>query len=210
MADYKDIKYNVDYSDTSGAGGLIALATAHQATTDGDDGTATFDFTSLDTGTYDTHMLALNGFIPHGTGQLQLGVDTGTNTDYDTTVTDAEMTLYHQSDDSQFGLVHGGHKDNDAGPSNIGPGQKGSGTVDNEDRGAVGGFVFLYGLGSSTFEKHFISKISGTSNSAGNHFVETYEKSGYFQTTTAITRLRIKYSTGNIDGGRATLYGLVK
>ena len=138
-----------------------------------------------------------------------IGFET-TNTDYDTTVTDAEMTLYIRVNAGEFGLVHGGHKDNDAGPSNIGPGQKGSGTVDNEDRGAIGGFVFLYGLGSSTFEKHFISKLGGTSNSAGNHYVETYEKSGYFQTTTAITRLRIKYSSGNIDGGRATLYGLAK
>ena len=50
------------------------------------------------------------------------------------------------------------------GPSNIGPGQKGSGTVDNEDRGAVGGYLYFFnGLGSSTFEKHFISKMSGTS-----------------------------------------------
>ena len=104
MADYKDIKYNVDYSDTSGAGGLIALAKAAKIATDGDDGSATFDFTSGITSAHDVYKFEMTGMIPHGTNQLQFQVDTGTNTNYNITNTDAEMTLYHQSDDSQFGV----------------------------------------------------------------------------------------------------------
>ena len=210
MADYKDIKYNVDYSNTSGAGGLIVIGTAHQATHDGDDGTAAMNFTSIQEDTFDVHLLQFNGFIPHGTAQLAVGVDSGSDSDYDTTVTDAEMTLYVNEPGNSFGYNHGGHKDNDAGPTRPGPGQKGSGSADNEDRGAIGGFMYLYGLGSTTFEKHFISKIYGTSNSGGNHFVEGYEKAGYFQTTSAINKIQVKYTSGNIDGGRVTLYGLAK
>ena len=116
MADYKDVKYNVDYSDTSGAGGLIRLATNHQATTDGDD-----------------------------------------------------------------------------------------------DRGAIGGYMYLFNPSSTVFEKHFIMKMGGTANSGGAHYTELYEGAGYFQQTAAITRIRFKYNGGSrIDGGRITMYGLVK
>ena len=82
MADYKDVKYNVDYSETSGAGGLVKITSNHQATTDGDDGTATFDFTSGINSTYDVYLFELNGMIPHGTAQLGVQADVGTATSY--------------------------------------------------------------------------------------------------------------------------------
>ena len=211
MADYKDIKYNVDYSDTSGAGGLIALATAHQATTDGDDGTATFDFTSGINSTYDVYLFELNGMIPHGTAQLGVQADVGTATSYAQTNTSMVNTFYHAAADNSVGHGgHGGPTDNDSGFFKFGPPQKGSGSDDNEDRGAVGGYMYLFNPSSTVFEKHFIMKMGGTANSGGAHYTELYEGAGYFQQTAAITRIRFKYSSGNIDGGRITMYGLAK
>ena len=53
--------------------------------------------------------------------------------------------------------------------------------------------------------------MSGTGAAGPNQYVEDYESSGYFQTTTAITRVRFKYSSGDkIDAGRITMFGLVK
>ena len=214
MADYKDVKYNVDYGDaTGGAGGFIKIATNHQATTDGDDGTATFDFTSGITSAHDVYLFEMTGMIPHGTNQLQFQVDTGTNTNYNITNTGMRNSYYHANSDSEVGHGgHGGPNDNSTAFITIGIPQKGSGSAgDFQTRGAVGGYLYLFNPSSTVFEKHWIAKISGTGNAGGAHYVESYDGAGYFQTTTAITRVRFKYSGGeDIDGGRITMFGLTK
>ena len=212
MADYKDVKYNVDYSETSGAGGLVKITSNHQATTDADDGAATMDFTTGIDSTYDVYMFQLSGMIPHGTNQLQFQVDTGTNTSYNITNTGMNNSYYHANDDSQVGHGgHGGPNENTTNFVTIGTPQKGSGDPgDFQTRGAVSGYMLLYNPSSTVFEKHFIAKMSGTGSAGGAHFVELYETAGYFQTTTALTRVRFKYNTGDIDGGRITMFGLAK
>jgi hypothetical protein len=212
MADYKDVKYNVDYGDTSGAGGLIRLATAHQATTDADDGTATFDFTSGIDSTYDVYYFEMSGMIPHSTAQFQFQVDTGTNTNYNITTTGMRLSWFHANADNEAGAGgHGGPNDDDTNFITFGPPQKGSGTPgDFQTRGAIGGYLYLFNPSSTTFEKHWITKMSGTGAAGANQYVEDYESAGYFQTTTAITRVRFKYNTDDIDAGRITMFGLVK
>ena len=213
MADYKDIKYNVDYGDAvGGAGGMTKIASNHQATTDGDDGTDVMDFTSGIDSTYDVYLFELNGMIPHGTDQLSIQADIGTATSYAQTNTSMVNTWYHAADDSEVGHGgHGGPTDNDTGRFKFAPPQKGSGSDDFNGRGAVGGYVYLFNPSSTVFEKHFIMKMGGTANSGGDHYTELYEGAGYFQQTAAITRIRFKYNGGSkIDGGRITMYGISK
>ncbi len=207
MADYKDIKYNVDYSETSGAGGLIKITSNHQATTDSDDGAAAMDFTTGIDSTYDVYMFQLQGCIPVGTNALQFQVDTGTNTNYNITNTSVRNSFFHANDNSQVG--HSGHEgsnDSDTNFCTIGTPQKGS----SFNRGAVSGYVILYNPSSTVFEKHWLAKISGAGAAGSAHFVEDYETAGYFQTTTALTRVRFKYNTNDFIGGRITMFGLVK
>ena len=211
MADYKDIKYNVDYSDTSGAGGLVKITSIHQAQNDNDAGSDTFDFTTGIDDTYDVYVFELSGMIPHGTVQLSFQVDTGTNTNYNITNTSMVLSWYHGHDGAAGAGGHGGPTDNDTGFIKFTPPQKGSGDPgDFQTRGAVSGYMLLYNPSSTVFEKHFIAKMSGTGSAGGAHFVELYETAGYFQTTTALTRVRFKYNTGEIDGGRITMFGLAK
>jgi len=211
MADYKDIKYNVDYSDTSGAGGLVKITSIHQAQNDNDDGAATFDFTTGIDDTYDVYVFELAGMIPHGTAQLSFQVDTGTNTNYNITNTSMVLSWYHGHDGAAGAGGHGGPTDNDTGFMKFTPPQKGSGTPgDFQTRGAQGGYLYLFNPSSSTFEKHWIAKMSGTGAAGATQYVEVYESAGYFQTTTALTRVRFKYSSGDIDGGRITMFGLAK
>ena len=211
MADYKDVKYNVDYSETSGAGGLVKITSNHQATTDADDGAATMDFTTGIDSTYDVYMFQLSGMIPHGTVQLSFQVDTGTNTNYNITNTSMVLSWYHGHDGAAGAGGHGGPTDNDTGFIKFTPPQKGSGDPgDFQTRGAQGGYLYLFNPSSSTFEKHWMAKMSGTGAAGATQYVEVYESAGYFQTTTAITRVRFKYSTGKIDGGRITMFGLAK
>ena len=211
MADYKDIKYNVDYGDTAGAGGLIKITTIHQAQNDNDDGSDTFDFTTGIDDTYDVYAFELAGMIPHGSPQLSFQVDTGTNTNYNITNTSMVLSWYHGHDGAAGAGGHGGPTDNDTGFIKFTPPQKGSGDPgDFQTRGAQGGYLYLFNPSSSTFEKHWMAKMSGTGAAGATQYVEVYESAGYFQTTTAITRVRFKYSTGKIDGGRITMFGLAK
>ena len=211
MADYKDIKYNVDYSDTSGAGGLVKITSIHQAQNDNDAGSDTFDFTTGIDDTYDVYVFELSGMIPHGTVQLSFQVDTGTNTNYNITNTSMVLSWYHGHDGAAGAGGHGGPTDNDTGFIKFTPPQKGSGDPgDFQTRGAQGGYLYLFNPSSSTFEKHWMAKMSGTGAAGATQYVEVYESAGYFQTTTAITRVRFKYSAGKIDSGRITMFGLAK
>jgi hypothetical protein len=212
MADYKDIKYNVDYGDTSGAGGLIKITSIHQAQNDNDDGSDAFDFTTGIDDTYDVYAFELAGMIPHGTVQLEFQVDTGTNTNYNITNTGMRLSWYHGHDGAAGPGGHGGPNENSTSFIKFGPPQKGSGTPgDFQTRGAIGGYLYLFNPSSTTFEKHWLAKMSGTGAAGATQYVEVYESAGYFQTTTAITRVRFKYSGGSkIDGGRITMFGLAK
>ena len=64
MADYKDVKYNVDYGDTTGgAGGLNLISSSHIANgaSGHDDIASSIDFTSGLDSTYDVYKFVLNG-----------------------------------------------------------------------------------------------------------------------------------------------------
>ena len=208
MADYKDIKYNVDYSDTSGAGGLVKITSIHQAQNDNDAGSDTFDFTTGIDDTYDVYVFELSGMIPHGTVQLSFQVDTGTNTNYNITNTSMVLSWYHGHDGAAGAGGHGGPTDNDTGFIKFTPPQKGSGDPgDFQTRGAQGGYLYLFNPSSTTFVKHFILTASGTNDSdkANNLFV-----AGYGNTTSAVDAIDFKFSSGNIDSGVIKMYGLSK
>ena len=67
------------------------------------------------------------------------------------------------------------------------------------------GFLHLFNPSSTTFVKHFISRSSNyhASDYAIDNFV-----GGYFNTTSAIDAIQFKMSSGNIDAGTITLYGI--
>ena len=214
MADYKDIKYNVDYSDTSGGAGFSLISTAHVANgaTEHAGVVAQMDFTSGIDSTYNVYKFIINGMIPDGQQSLHFQVDTGTNTNYNQTVTTMQRAVSHKGDGSAFGDDgHGGPQDNDAANAIIGIGQKGDGDDDNQDRGAVGGYLYLYNPASTVFEKHFLSKLTGSGMAGTNAYFECHENAGYFQQTAAITRVRFTYTSSvNIRAGRISMYGIAK
>ncbi len=63
----------------------------------------------------------------------------------------------------------------------------------------------LFNPSSTTFVKHFISRTS--SNHASDYELDTYI-AGYFNTTSALTNIRFKMSSGNIDAGTILMYGI--
>ena len=75
----------------------------------------------------------------------------------------------------------------------------------NDNDQALSGTLHIFNPASTTFVKHFIATTNqaGFENRSVNSFI-----AGYFNTTTALTRVRFKMSSGNIDAGTITLYGI--
>ena len=76
--------------------------------------------------------------------------------------------------------------------------------TDNDQCAA--GTLHLFNPSSTTFVKHFI--ISSNHNHDSAQYSYTNHIAGYFNTTTALTRVQFKMSSGNIDAGKIKLYGI--
>ena len=80
--------------------------------------------------------------------------------------------------------------------------------ADNVGNGAdesVSGFLDLYNPSSTTYVKHFISRVN--KYQSDNASYDTYS-AGYGNTTSAVNAIQFKMSSGNIDSGQIKLYGL--
>ena len=78
-------------------------------------------------------------------------------------------------------------------------------SVANDNDGSWSGELYLYNPSSTTFVKHYMSRIQGMSASPLSNDVYS---AGYGNTTSAIDGVRFKLSSGNIDAGTIKLYGI--
>jgi len=79
-----------------------------------------------------------------------------------------------------------------------------SSTVNNDDNSS--GYLRLFNPSSTTFVKHFIG--AGNQQNPAVYSVNNFY-AGYFNTTTALTRVRFKMASGNIDAGTIKMYGIL-
>ena len=130
--------------------------------------------------------------------------DTGTNTNYNQTITSTMFTANNYENDSQSGLQYFSAFDQAQGTAfqNI------QTNVSNDNDNGANGTLQIFNPSSSVFVKHFIANTQsfqpdGTRLSH-NHFI-----AGYFNTTTALARVRFKMESGNIGAGVVKMYGVV-
>ena len=129
-------------------------------------------------------------------------VDTGTNSNYNITTTNTLFHAFHYENDSGTPYV--------AYDSSRDLAQSTSFTVlidslgtDNDQNAS--GTLQLFNPSSSTFVKHFIG--SANTNTQNDGSINCFS-AGYFNTTTALTRVQFKMSSGNIDSGTIKMYGV--
>ena len=195
MATYQSIRYNVDYGGK--AGSLIPLALF---TSDGSDATA--DFTSGIDSTYDEYLFIFNNIHPETDNQIfQFQVDTGTNTDYNQTVTSTSFRAYQDEAGSETSLGYVAASDQGQGTDF----EFLAGGIGNGNDECGSGTLHLFDPSSSTFVKHFLAKTQCTEAS---NYTEHRFQAGYFNTTTAITRVRFKFASGEIQGGTIGMFGV--
>jgi len=168
---------------------------------------ATISFTSGIDSTYKEYLFTFKNIHPSAdSAEFAFQGDTGTNTSYNQTITSTFFKAQHRQDAVVSGLAY--DTGNDLAESTsfqrLGFNLDGSQASDN-----LSGYLHLFNPSSSTFVKHFLATCNYTYDGDGD---EQYSFNtfvgGYFNTTTAITRLQFKFESGNIDAGDICLYGI--
>ena len=159
------------------------------------------DFTSGIDSTYKEYIFKfINIHIATGGQNFGFQVDTGTNTNYNKTIHSSFFEATHGEDGSGGALSYKTAKDQQQGTGLQSLGQPG----DNNDA-SISGTLRLFDPSNSTFTKQFISSCN--LNEDGGVASANYI-GGYINETTAITRVRFKASSGNLDSGVIKLYGV--
>jgi len=128
--------------------------------------------------------------------------DTGTNTSYNQTITSTHFRAAHQESDANANLSYASDQDQAqaTGFQNL------AYAVGGNDDESIAGFLHLFNPSSSTFVKHFMARCNVYYE--GDYTMDSFT-AGYFNTTTALTRVQFKMSGGNIEAGDICLYGIL-
>jgi hypothetical protein len=186
----------------SGGGGVWTLIKTLTASGDGDlsfvDGT---DDVVLDS-TYPIYLFKFINIHPASASTLgfNLSIDSGSNYNVAKTTSDF-ITNRAESDSGNDSVYYETALDLAQGTGV----QKIANSIGNLNDDCAGGELWLFGLSSTTFVKHFIC----TSVTSSEH-VATYNMyiAGYGNTTSAVDAVQFSMSSGNIDAGKIKLYGL--
>ena len=186
----------------SGGGGVWTLIKTLTASSDATlsfvDGT---DDVVLDS-TYPIYLFKFINIHPASASTLgfNLSIDSGSNYNVAKTTSDF-ITNRAESDSGNDSVYYETALDLAQGTGV----QKIANSIGNLNDDCAGGELWLFGLSSTTFVKHFIC----TSVTSSEH-VATYNMyiAGYGNTTSAVDAVQFSMSSGNIDAGKIKLYGL--
>jgi len=200
------VKYNNNSISAVTATGLASGAMTHIKTlTASSSATLSFvdgtDSVVLDS-TYPIYVFKFINMHPANADVLlmmNLSTDSGSN--YNVTKTTTLFYAGNNEADSATSLSYYASKDLAQGTGfqaiSLHPG-------DDNDQSCSGEFT-LYNPSSTTFVKHFISRISA--NTYNDYAYDTY-CAGYANTTSAVDAIRFQVESGNIDAGQIKLYGI--
>ena len=153
--------------------------------------------------TYKQYLFTFKDIHPSADNVDGLGfqVDTGTNTNYNQTITSSYFRATHGEDGTGGAVAYQASQDQAQGTGfqNI------SQSVGTDNDQSIAGFLHIFEPASTTFVKHFIARTNVAHQSDITRDVHT---GGYVNTTTALTRIQFKFNTGNIDAGDICLYGI--
>jgi len=179
------------------SGGAMTLLETQTASS-----SATISFTSNIDSTYDEYVFKFIDMHPEEDNKkFTFQVDTGTNTNYNQTITSTAFSSANSEPDDYTLLAYNAAEDQAQG-TGFQPLIVGNGNGNDE---SFSGYLHLFNPSSATYVKHFISRCHTYhfENIAFSLFT-----SGYVNTTTALTRVQFKMSSGDIDAGVIKLYGI--
>ena len=180
----------------SGSPTLLATATASSSAS------LSFNSTYIN-GDYQIYKFEFINIHPSVDGaQLWFNLSTNNGSTYVVTKTSTAFYAYHTESDSVASLSYDAPSDlaQSTGYQFLLCGNTGADADENAN-----GSLTLYNPSSTTYVKHFISRINTTASSP--YSMDNYI-AGYGNTTSAVNAINFKMSSGNIDAGQIKLYGL--
>ena len=190
------VKNATAFGSITGLGDLVFISRSTASSS------ASVSITSGIDSTYKEYIFIFNN-IHAATAGTDFGFqgDTGTNTDYNQTITSSFFRAAHNEGDSTAVVGYDTGFDQAQGTS-LQPIATNMGD-DNDMCGS--GFLHLFDPSNTTFVKHFIASSNVYQESVFNN---NQYIGGYFNTTSAITRIQFKMASGNIDAGTIAMYGV--
>ena len=163
---------------------------------------ATIDFTSGIDSTYKEYIFYFNNIHPATDNTaLSFQGNASGGSGYNETITSTFFQANHSEDGSGGSLGYRTSEDQAQGTAFQ---QLGYGVGNGNDE-CASGYLHLFNPSSTTFVKHFISRVQVYHKSDISY--DMYS-AGYFNTTSAIDEIQFKMSSGNIDAGTIKLYGI--
>ena len=152
--------------------------------------------------TYPIYVFKLINIHP-ATNNVQLmhngSIDAGSNYNVAATTTTFEGEGSESAANGTLGYITGHDHAQDTG------GKKLTYNMGNDNDQSLSGELILFNPSSSTFMKHFLTKVS-------NYHQGDYEKNtytgGYYNTTSDVDAIQFSMSSGNKDSGTIKLYGI--
>tara|TARA_Y100000289_G_C3886137_1_gene131382 strand:+ start:42 stop:647 length:606 start_codon:yes stop_codon:yes gene_type:complete len=188
--------------DASAFGSVTSLGSLSLIQKQTASSSASISFTTGIDSTYKEYIFFFNNIHPQTDGAFfSFQSDTGTNTNYNQTITSTYFQSRHDEGDTDTQLAY--NTGNDLAQSTSF--QKLSQSLANENDACLSGYLHIFNPSSSTFVKHFIAR---TQQMTDSDFSFDLHIAGYFNLTTALTRFQFKFDSGNIDAGDILLYGV--
>jgi hypothetical protein len=190
------VKNATAFGSITGLGNLVLLSTQTAS------GSSSIDFTSGIDSTYKEYIFIFNNIHPSVNDalfQFNLSTD-GTN--FNVTKTTTFFIAYHNEGDSAAALEYFATRDLAQSTDD----QRIMWEMQNDNDDAGAGIMHLFDPSSTTFIKHFSVTTQYKSNP---NYSNNLRVAGYGNTTSAITGVRFKLTSGNIDAGTISLYGVV-
>ena len=196
------VKYNNNSISTISTAGQLASGSLVPISEQTASGSASIEFTTGIDSTYPIYKFEFIKIHPVTNATvLTFQADTGTNTNYNQTMTTTVFRANQDEADGGAAMSYRAGDDQAQGTAF----QQISQASSNDNDSGVSGVLKLFNPSSTTFVKHFISETNtaqATPNSQATYCA------GYFNTTTALTRVQFKFASGNIDSGTIKLYGI--
>ena len=195
MANYNAIKYD---GFSKGTLALIKTLTASSS------GTLSFVNGTSDVvldSTYKEYIFIFNDIHPATDNvKFQVNFRDG-GSDYDASKTTTHFRSLHYEDGTTAEITYLTATDlaNGTGSQSIAQ------NIGNDNDQSAGGYLHLFNPSSTTFVKHFLSRVNCNGNA--NYSQEIFA-AGYCNTTTAIDGVQFSMTSGNIDAGTIQLFGV--
>jgi len=197
MSTYNAIKY--DFTPPAGTFGDMVLISEQTASA-----SASISFTSGIDSTYRTYYFKFINIHPANNDinfNYNGSIDGGSN--YNVTKTTTFFEARHNEGDTSTSLAYSTGADLAQSTAD----QRIINGLGNASDGNGSGELWLFNPSSTTYVKHFMSRLNSMNYQATPFSQDTFV-AGYFNTTSAVDAVRFQMSSGNIDDGTIQMYGI--